>query len=180
MAGEKRVEDGLARALGDDWTLFRGYRNRRGEIDHLLLGPGGLVAIEGKHRNATVHCDGDSWWFDKYDSYGNHKGEGKLNDQRGRSPSVQLNEPASELEKFLRQRGYPLAIHRVVLFTHDKSRLGSCRNPTVRVGTSPRDVIDLVNGSPLNLGAAELAQIERLITRDHKYHEGRRPPRASG
>jgi nuclease-like protein len=40
--GERLVAAGLGRVLDDDWTLIRGYRNRRGEIDHLLLGPRGL------------------------------------------------------------------------------------------------------------------------------------------
>ena len=54
IEGEQLVAAGLGRVLDDDWTLIRGYRNRAGEIDHLLLGPRGLIAIEGKHRNATV------------------------------------------------------------------------------------------------------------------------------
>jgi len=39
----------------------RAARPRRGEIDHLLLGPLGLFAIEVKSINATVHIDGDRW-----------------------------------------------------------------------------------------------------------------------
>jgi hypothetical protein len=61
IAGEQLVAVQLGRALDDDWTLLRGYHNRRGEIDHVLLGPGGLFAIEVKNLNATVHVDGDSW-----------------------------------------------------------------------------------------------------------------------
>ena len=61
----------FGRALGDDWVLMRGYRNKLGEIDHLLFGPGGLVAIEVKNINGTVHCEGDKWRVDKYDRYGN-------------------------------------------------------------------------------------------------------------
>ena len=49
IAGEQLVAVELGRALDDDWTLLRGYRNRRGEIDHLLLGPRGLFAIEVKN-----------------------------------------------------------------------------------------------------------------------------------
>jgi len=71
IAGENLVAAELGRLLGDSWTLFRGYRNRRGEIDHLLLGPRGLFAIEVKNLNATVHIDGDRWRADKYDRYGN-------------------------------------------------------------------------------------------------------------
>src|SRR5215469_6925576 len=71
IEGEQQVADRLGRVLSDEWTLLRGYRNRFGEIDHVLLGPRGLVAIESKHHSTTVHCDGDNWWFDKYDRYGN-------------------------------------------------------------------------------------------------------------
>ena len=54
VAGELYVEEQLAPAFGNDWVLFRGYKNRRGEIDSVLLGPGGLFAMEVKNRNATV------------------------------------------------------------------------------------------------------------------------------
>jgi hypothetical protein len=46
IAGEDLIAAQLGQALGDDWTLLRGYRNRRGEIDDLLLGPS---------RHPTVH-----------------------------------------------------------------------------------------------------------------------------
>jgi Nuclease-related domain len=48
---EQRVADALGRTLDGDWALFRGYRNRRGEIDGLLLGPGGVFAYEVKYHN---------------------------------------------------------------------------------------------------------------------------------
>jgi hypothetical protein len=54
----------LGHALNGDWTLLRGYRSRRGEIDELLMGPTGLL----EQRLIT--------------------------DRTGRSPSEQLNEPA--------------------------------------------------------------------------------------
>ena len=96
IAGEQLVATELGRALNDDWTLLRGYRNRRGEIDHLLLGPKGLFAIEVKNINATVSIDGDRWQADKYDNYGNLVEQREVADRTGRSPSEQLNErPAS-------------------------------------------------------------------------------------
>jgi Nuclease-related domain len=179
MTGEQQVEAEFERVLGDDWTLLRGYSNRRGEIDHLLLGPQGLIAIEGKHHNGTFHCDGDEWHFDKYDNYGNLVAAGRaICDRGGRSPSVQLNEPASELEGFLRSRGQQVQVRRVVLFTHPKSRLGNCRNLTVRVATSTDYVINLVNGSPPVLDADQLSQLQRLIIRDHEFHRAHRAQRA--
>src|SRR6266550_1227058 len=91
IAGEQLVATELSRALDDDWILLRGYRNRRGEIDQLLLGPRGLFAIEVKNLNATVHVDGDRWRADKYDNYGN------LVEQRaGRGPDGPVAERAAE------------------------------------------------------------------------------------
>jgi Nuclease-related domain len=177
VAGEQRVVAEFGRILRDDWVLLRGYCNRRGEIDHLLLGPPGLVAIESKHLNATVHCEGDSWRFEKFDRFGNLVSRGALTDRGGRSPSVQLNEPADLLEQFLRTRGGAVSILRVVLLTHPSSRCGRCRHPSVHVATSALALAGQLNDMPPVLGAAQRARLEELIARDHRYHEERRPPR---
>jgi hypothetical protein len=174
IEGEQLVASGLGRVLNDEWTLICGYRNRRGEIDHLLLGPRGLIAIEGKHRNALVHCAGDHWWFTKFDKYGNAVERGEITDSRGRSPSQQVNEPASELERFLGTRGHPVAIERVVLLTHPRSRLGNCVRPTVHVATTTSAVIGMLEGSTTALSEPERDQVERLIIRDHRFHASKR------
>jgi hypothetical protein len=174
IKGEQQTTERLGRVLGDEWTLLRGYRNRRGEIDHLLLGPRGLIAIEGKHHNATIHCDGDTWWFDKYDNYGNHVGHGTIQDGGGRSPSRQLNEPAQALEDFLASRGHRVPVRRVVLLTHHRSRLGDCSNPTVDIATSTDTIISLLNNSPPAFEPRQLTQLENLITQDHRFHQRRR------
>jgi hypothetical protein len=177
VAGERLVQEQLGRALGGEWTLVRGYRNRRGEIDHLLLGPRGLYAIEVKNQNATVDCVGDRWQATKYDKYGNPvSGRAEMTDARGRSPSEQLNEPASELEGFLGRYGHPVTISRIVVLTHPHSRLRNCTRPTVHVFTSIRQITGLLNGSPVAITTAERAELERLIIRDHHFHE---KPRSS-
>ena len=182
IAGEQLVAVELGRALDDDWTLLRGYRNRRGEIDHLLLGPRGLFAIEVKNLNATVYVDGDRWRADKYDNYGNLVEQRPIADRRGRSPSVQLNEPADDLERFLRERGQPVQVQRVVILAHRRSRLGAVRNPAVLVGTSAGDVLALIGNPADRLSPGQRAEIQRLIQHDHEFHgqrrrTGRRPPR---
>jgi Nuclease-related domain len=173
IEGEHLVAAGLGRVLGDDWTLIRGYRNRAGEIDHLLLGPRGLIAIEGKHRNATVHCAGDHWWYTKFDNYGNPVKRGEMTDGRGRSPSEQVNEPASRLEGFLRSRGHPVAIQRFVLLTHPRSQLGNCTRPTVHIATTTGQVISALNASRTAISGPDCARLERLIIRNHRFHKER-------
>ena len=174
MAGERRVAAELGQVLGDEWALFRGYRNRRGEIDHLLLGPRGLFAIEVKYRNATVYVRGDDWQFAKFDSWGNKVDQGRITDATGRSPSVQLNEPADELERFLRSRRHPVSITRVVILNHARSKVGRGRDLTVHVTTSSDYIIDLVNASAVQFQDRRITQLERLIEQDHRIHNGRR------
>ncbi|HLK78680.1 MAG TPA: nuclease-related domain-containing protein [Streptosporangiaceae bacterium] len=174
IAGEQLVATELGRALDDDWTLLRGYRNRRGEIDHLLLGPKGLFAVEVKNINATVSVDGDRWRADKYDNYGNLVEQREVADRKGRSPSEQLNEPAGELERFLHERGQRVSVQRVVVLAHKRSRVGSCRHPTVHVGTSADYVLSLVKDSTETLDERQRADAERLIRRDHDFNERRR------
>jgi hypothetical protein len=182
IAGEQLVATELGRALDDDWTLLRGYRNRRGEIDQVLLGPRGLFAIEVKNLNATVDVDGDRWRADKYDNYGNLVEQRPVADRMGRSPSVQLNEPADDLERFLSERGQPAAIGRVVILAHRRSGLGRVRNPTVAPLASPGDLLTLIGNSASRLDRGQRAAIAALIRRDHEFHGkrrhgGTRPPR---
>ena len=180
LTGEQLVATEFGKALSDDWVLVRGYCNRRGEIDHLLLGPPGLIAIESKHLNATVSCDGDDWRYRKFDRSGNLVAQGPIADRRGRSPSVQLGEPATMLEEFLSSQGGAggagdtVSMLRVVLFTHPRSRLGNCRNTSVHVVTSAAALAVQLGDMPPVLAAAHRARLEELIARDHRYHDGRR------
>ncbi|MGI8446073.1 MAG: nuclease-related domain-containing protein [Streptosporangiaceae bacterium] len=174
MTGEQTVATELGAVLGDEWVLLRGYRNRRGEIDHILLGPRGLFAIEVKHRNATVDISGDQWRFRKYDRYGNLVEEGWITDRRGRSPSVQLNEPAAELERFLSRQGHSVRAQRVVILSHPRSALGDCRDISVDlVATSTSHLSSLLGDSPAVHDPAQVAELQRLIVRDHHFHQRR-------
>lgn len=173
ISGEQKVARRLGEALGEEWLLVRGYRNRGGEIDQLLVGPTGVVAIEVKHRNATVHCDGDRWWFEKFDRYGKVKKDGWMTDDRGRSPSEQLCAPMRELQGFLSRRGHPVEITPVVVLTHPRSRLGSLQNLTVDVSTRPDYVLELIGGKPRVMDGERCQALERLIVQDHAFHEQR-------
>lgn len=176
VEGEQFVADDLGRALSDDWVLLRGYKNRRGEIDHLLLGPTGIVAIEVKNINGTVHCDGDTWRVDKFDKYGNLVEQYGLGDNgaRHRSPSAQLNEPTDALEEFLRSRGEDVDLLRVVLLAHPRSKVGTCHGATVNIFTRASQVTRLLSKVKQPFDATTQARLEDLIIRDHGYHSGRR------
>lgn len=170
------MADELGRALGQEWVLFRGYRNSRGEIDGLLLGPRGLHAYEVKYHNATVYIRGDDWSSEKFDRYGNLvESRRPMVDKgnRGRSPGQQLNEPADALVEWLRRRGFQVVITRVVLLAHPNARVGSSRDATVQVAGSAADLLRLVERAPVTMRAKQVAEIAEIIRRDHLHHEQR-------
>jgi hypothetical protein len=177
VAGERRIAQALSQALDDDWTLLHGYRNARGEIDHLLLGPKGLFAIEVKNINATVRVNADTWLADKFDRYGNHVEQYTIADRRGRSPSEQLNQPADTLASFLHSRGQSVPVRRVVALTHARSKLGTHANLTVNVALGTTDILRMINDSPDELDEQRHNKIQQLIEHDHQFHDKRRPNR---
>ena len=83
---------------------------------------------------------------------------------------MQLNEPADALERFLRDRGQPVTVQRVIILAHRRSRLGRSRHPTVPVGTSTGYLLSLVGDSPDRLDAKRRASVQRLIRHDHDFH----------
>src|SRR5262249_62218008 len=123
---------------------------------------------------------GDAWRCEKSARFRNLVARGSLTDRGGRSPSVQLNEPADVLEEFLSSRAGKVTTLRVVLLTHANSRRGKCRKPTVHIATSAALLADQLNAMPPVLSASQRARIEELIARDHRYYEARRPARHAG
>jgi hypothetical protein len=174
IKGEREVADVLRGALRDEWVLIKGYRNRRGEIDYLLLGPGGMFAIEVKYVNGTFAVTRERWRYVRYDRYGNQVGEGLLQDARRRPPNVQLAEPLDLLERFLASRGHPVRMRPVVLLNHPRAKISRC-DPDVgaEVLTSTAQLRDLARAAPEQVAARKLAEVERLVVRDHHFHEER-------
>ena len=176
--GENRVADQLGKALDGEWVLYRGYKNARGEIDGVLVGPRGVVAIEVKTYAGIICADGDQWHRQKVDNYGNLRERGPVTDSTGRSPSVQLNEAADALETFLRRQRAVVPVRRVVLFAHPRSQLGALTATTVdAVGTSAKTVLAVLQHNPVAISPREQARLERLVERDHAYFERRRGKR---
>ena len=185
--GEDRVAAALDGVLGDDWTLFRGYKNPGGEIDQVLVGPSGVIAIEVKYVNGRVHISGDKWTRDKYDNYGNLVERGaSMTDGGGRSPSAQLNAAASRLEWFLEKQSPGAGrVSRAVVLSHDKSELGRVSKPSVDYALTLKDVRrrgrkSAMLNRPPRFDRRGAERIARLIERDHRYHANGRGGRGGG
>ena len=177
--GELKVDEYLGSLLNDEWTILAGYRNVKGEIDRILVGPRGVFAMEIKNLNGLVSCSGDTWTKDKYDRYGNLKEsnipiiDGKEDGKR-RCPGKQLNEPADVLERYL-GRMYPdMRICRIVVFTHERATLGEIQNPSVdQVVHISRWNLEITFGkSSFRLTETDVRIVVRKVEDSHRYMEG--------
>jgi hypothetical protein len=132
--GEQRLAAELLTTLpGDAWTLVKGYRNQKGDIDYLVIGPVGILAIDCYHPAGTILCTQDRWIRQTYDRAGAPVTQVPIQDRTGRSPSRQLNEPALHLMESLSQRGVIGEIHRAIILMHPDVRLSPPEVPTVQI-----------------------------------------------
>jgi hypothetical protein len=174
VAAEDQVTIAL-QSLSDDWLLFRGYANRRGEVDHLAVGPGGIWAIEVKYRGVRVHVSGDQWRYEKFDRYGNLVEQGMLVDRGGRSWGRQVTEIARDLETFLSRRMGGVAVQTAVVVIHDRAELGSLWNSPINALSIGTDhLLNLLWHAPITLDADNRSKAVQLIRRDHTFHAERR------
>jgi Nuclease-related domain len=177
VEGERRAREALA-PLGGSWALFQGYNHRRGEIDLLLLGPGGLYAVEVKNVNGTFRVTRDRWSYVRNGRSGQPRHdelERVLTDDGGRPPGIQLTEPLLDLEEFLASRGQPASFRPVVLLNHHRARVRyQAGDVGVDVLTSGERLLAMARDGEGGPGAARLAAIGELIEHRHKEYERRR------
>lgn len=171
---ERRLDEFLSEALGDQWTLIAGYHGRAGEIDRILIGPWGIYAFEIKGNRGVIHYDGAQWWTEKFDRRGNSLGRKVL----PRAPDVQLAKAAEGLERWLRRNGVDQRIVKVVLFTAEDAVLGRIERPSVECVATLKylDLGRLFNPASKQSALAQVVceRIANLAVRDHLFWERRR------
>ena len=174
--GERRVADGLASQLDDQWIMLSGYNGPGGEIDHILVGPLGACALEVKYLNGNVTVNGDSWVISRYDNYGNAVEQYQpVTDKTGHSPSQQLNRAVKPLETFLRRRKVLRRMVTAVVLSHDKSFIESTRSQTVdNITAIPHlRVRDLFSRHDQPLTPQASTDVVRHIQRDHEFQKNK-------
>ncbi len=162
-------------ALSDEWVMLRGYRNRRGETDSVLIGPDGVWAIEVKRRRVLLHAVGDQWWFQKISTRGNVYESEWAVDGGGRSWPQQVGQVAHDLEAWLTRQGHRIRVHTAVVLMHEHAQLVEVVNPAVDfVGTDARLLMGTIEYLSSPLTPRERAEVVRLVERDHRFHANRR------
>jgi hypothetical protein len=174
VQGEDALTWGLSR-LPDDWVMLRGYRNRRGEADHLLVGPMGIWAIEVKRRPVRVHIVGDRWSYEKLDRWGNVVETGEATDRSGRSWARQVTDVAADLGAWLHKNGHAVPIRTAVMLMHERAQIGRCEQLGVDlVANHPEHLLAALPARPTPLSPHQCSEIVRLVQRDHRFHRQRR------
>ena len=98
-----------------------------GNIDHIVLGPNGIFAIETKNHKGFITCQGD-WWKQRKIGRRGTPYLGKMG-----SPSKQVKRKAVLLSRFIQDRfKINLYINGIVVFANEEARL-EINNPTVAV-----------------------------------------------
>ncbi|MEL6983339.1 MAG: nuclease-related domain-containing protein [Actinomycetota bacterium] len=159
------------------WVVFNGYRNRRGEIDHLVLGPMGLWAVEVKNRRVLLEVSGQEWVANKLDTAGKVVGEEPAADQggQGRNWGRQVAEPAELLADHLADKGQVIPVRTAVLLVKPGAKVGRSTDPGIDLVTA--DLFELDRAIKMlshPLDEAEVAALAELIESHHHYHAARR------
>ncbi|GAB3656373.1 hypothetical protein GCM10028833_31940 [Glycomyces tarimensis] len=177
LRGEDALRSRLSR-LSDEWTYLAGYKNGAGESDAILIGPRSVWAVEVKSHRAHLHVNGDEWWFEKYDRYGNVVETKRAVDGSGRNWGRQASEPAGRLESWLDRNGFRLQIRTAVVLTNPRASLGQIRNQQVDLITcDPFAMVHSKRFAGPALSESDRDAIAKLVQRDHRHHRDRRSER---
>jgi hypothetical protein len=132
--GAQRMAAALHALLDDSWTLVCGHSNPGGRIDHLLVGPRGVLAIACSALNGRMHCDGAGWRRDQFDLYNNLVTE----DARvPGDPAGDLYSAAARLQQMLLGRTSIQQVPTALVFTHPAATLG-------RIAHAPFNLVTLL------------------------------------
>ena len=129
MMGEASVASAL-KNLDNNYLLINDLKlkGKMGNIDHIILGPNGIFAIETKSFRGDVGCNRDEW---------TRRAKGSSSVKNLESPSYQVKRNAGEIRGLLQSagnivRGKTLFIGGIVVFTDPEAHL-VLENPTVPV-----------------------------------------------
>jgi len=135
--GEKRLLEKL-RTLNDDYTVIANWQppgEKRGDVDFIVLGPHGALALECKKFSTKFGCDGD-FWYTLYDS--GYK-------KRIKSLSSQTRGHVKCIQRYLKRAGVSGSVEGLLVFSN--LRLGKFENPTVRICEAD-DVVSTIHSLP--------------------------------
>lgn len=160
IAGEQDVTRLLAK-LPDDYVVVNDVMlpGQRGNIDHVVLGPCGIVVIETKRYRGSIVCRQGRW------------------SQNGRHiPSVgrQANQGAIALREFLRREHPELRLRwvdSIVVFTHPLCRLKVDRPGITTARFSELLGVILAKGQGKRVPASSAKKLAQTLVREARVRD---------
>jgi hypothetical protein len=123
--GETIVADALAKLEADHVVINNLPILGRGDADHVVVGPAGVVVVETKYLAGRISCLGDGTWM-----------QTKRDEVRQiADPAAQVQRAAAAIEAKLRRRGlWDVPVHAVLVLAHPHAELEVERSsvPVVR------------------------------------------------
>jgi hypothetical protein len=180
LEGEEAIPERYRSSLSDDWIIYHGFRNPT-EVDHVMVGPLGIWAIEVKNQKVRLEVDGQDWIKQNLSNAGFGYEEAPATDRGGRPWGRQASDPASALGRRLAAKGHPIRIRTAVVLVNEGAQIGSIRDPGVDLVTADLGDVDKAIGTlTTDLTAADIAAIDEIIIEQHRHFEERRKGKGKG
>lgn len=110
--GEDIVVDDLRSILDNRWTIFRNLvlPNRKDDVDLVLVGPGGIWAVQVKSSKTTLRAQGMKW---------------EVNTKNGwkpaaMNPAQEVSDHAKRLNIYLQEQGIKRWVERAIALAHEQ------------------------------------------------------------
>jgi hypothetical protein len=157
--GEKHVTERLKSALPEEFCLINDVvlpPYDRGNIDHIVLSPRGIFAIETKNHRGRITCYGDEW-IARYRGKNRGASERELNFTLG-SPSAQARNNALRLKKIIDSleplKSKKIWVQGIVVFPNKYAELKIFENPdsvkVMKLDELPKYLINYDEGKQLS------------------------------
>lgn len=168
-AGEERTAKALAPLLRSGWVMVHDVGRRRFNIDHLLIGPGGVFVLETKNVSGTVAVEGDRATLTRPGS--------DRPDYQGEWWARQARSHAVEVNKFFRQRVgvRPWVNAAVVLWADFPQQRVDGHNVSFVAGDH---LATWLTSQPSRLTTAQIGRLTAALQPRHRYTSAVATPEA--
>ncbi len=155
--GERAIARRLGAILDDQFYLLRNVTlpKQRGDIDAILIGPPGILALEIKDKTGVYRVDGRDWL---YLSHGRWRSSQS-------NPMRQAQANARRTEEFLAKAGLAFSTRPVVVLANSLARV-TIDNPAVYIvlqGRLERFIQEWCAHSQTRLNAIQAAQAAAIL-----------------
>jgi hypothetical protein len=155
--GERVVAEALGQLSGDYIVINNLPLARRGDVDHVVVGPAGVVVVETKYLSGRIICEAEDVWI-----------QIKRDDERLiASPAAQVQRVADDVAEMLATHGMrDVHVYTVLVMAHPRAVLEVEHSPVLVVRPSelvPRLEL-LAREQPRLNGAGATAVAKALLS----------------